>query len=158
MQVRAGVLRRQSLESSSYYRDVVEVHVHPEFNRTYLNNDLALLRVGEPFEFSASAAPICLPPLDALKASDYEIRHGDKCVAAGWGRLVSLRRRWKLLRQLKARFAPSRVRPPNRRMIFRKWKFPSPTASVVTMTRKGKSAVDIQKAEKIAVKVGQVVA
>ncbi|KAK8766771.1 hypothetical protein V5799_006444 [Amblyomma americanum] len=56
--------------------------VHPKYNFFTYENDLALVRVDEPFEFMPHIAPICLPPDNE---SDDLI--GRNATVTGWGRL-----------------------------------------------------------------------
>ncbi|CAH1275854.1 unnamed protein product [Diabrotica balteata] len=62
-------------------RDVVSVHVHPEFYAGTLYNDIAILRMDKPVDWSKSPhiSPACLPhPQD-----DYT---GVRCWTTGWGK------------------------------------------------------------------------
>ncbi|XP_072382518.1 uncharacterized protein [Diabrotica undecimpunctata] len=62
-------------------RDVVSVHVHPEFYAGTLYNDIAILRMDKPVDWSKSPhiSPACLPhPQD-----DYT---GARCWTTGWGK------------------------------------------------------------------------
>ncbi|KAL3253691.1 hypothetical protein MRX96_054475 [Rhipicephalus microplus] len=56
--------------------------VHPKYNFFTYENDLALVKVDEPFEFMPHIAPICLPPDNE---SDDLI--GRNATVTGWGRL-----------------------------------------------------------------------
>lgn len=62
-------------------RDIVSVHVHPEFYAGTLYNDLAILRMEKPVDFAKypHISPACLPhPQD-----DYT---GTRCWTTGWGK------------------------------------------------------------------------
>ncbi|ODM98651.1 Venom serine protease 34 [Orchesella cincta] len=59
--------------------DIEQIKVHPDFNRTTLQNDLALIRVGEEILFEPNIYPACLPD------GPLELAAGDSVIAAGWG-------------------------------------------------------------------------
>jgi len=85
-------------------RQVVEVIVHPDFipPPKYLN-DIALLRISPPINFttsSAYASPSCLPPIDA----DINYPTADTRLAViGWGNLFSGGPRPGKLRQVRVK-------------------------------------------------------
>jgi len=62
-------------------RDVTNVIVHPEYYAGTLDNDLAILRLNVPVDFSNAPhiSPACLPD----KFSDYT---GTRCWTTGWGK------------------------------------------------------------------------
>lgn len=53
-----------NLMISAQTRSVIEIIVHPRFNKNNFENDIALMKVDSPFDFdsSGSVAPICLEP------------------------------------------------------------------------------------------------
>lgn len=68
-----------SNNTNSKFYDIVEIVVHPNYDRSYVYNDIALFRLGATVSFTAYIRPICLnadPSLNFKTAS-----------AAGWGRI-----------------------------------------------------------------------
>ncbi|XP_033099819.1 suppressor of tumorigenicity 14 protein homolog, partial [Anneissia japonica] len=66
--------------SSVFYEDVgvAEALPHPDYDYYTLANDIALLRLERPVNYSAFIQPICF-------GEDFAV--GTECVSAGWGRL-----------------------------------------------------------------------
>ncbi|XP_037901398.1 uncharacterized protein LOC119645327 isoform X1 [Glossina fuscipes] len=62
-------------------RDIVSVHIHPEYYAGTLDNDLAILKLDHPIDFSKNPhiSPACLPE----KFSDFT---GSRCWTTGWGK------------------------------------------------------------------------
>ncbi|XP_044735350.1 uncharacterized protein LOC123297666 isoform X2 [Chrysoperla carnea] len=62
-------------------RDVISVHVHPEFYAGTLYNDLAVLKLDKPVDWTRSPhiSPACLPD----PYTDYT---GTRCWTTGWGK------------------------------------------------------------------------
>ncbi|KAK7582236.1 hypothetical protein V9T40_013681 [Parthenolecanium corni] len=67
-------------------RDIKNISMHHAFFREHLLNDLAIIEVTEPFQYSSNVAPICLPlkksPYSPEDTSVYDL---SRCVATGWG-------------------------------------------------------------------------
>ncbi|XP_070534303.1 uncharacterized protein [Ptychodera flava] len=61
-------------------RRISEIHVHTEYISFNLHNDLALLKLVEPLEFSDYVRPVCLPP-----SGDDALVQGLPCSTTGWG-------------------------------------------------------------------------
>ncbi|XP_017043453.1 uncharacterized protein LOC108089605 isoform X1 [Drosophila ficusphila] len=62
-------------------RDVVSVHIHPDYYAGTLDNDLAVLKLDQPVDFTKNPhiSPACLPD----KYSDFT---GARCWTTGWGK------------------------------------------------------------------------
>ncbi|XP_055535658.1 serine protease filzig-like isoform X4 [Wyeomyia smithii] len=62
-------------------RDVISVQVHPEYYAGTLDNDLAILKMDSPVDFSNTPhiSPACLPD----KYTDFS---GQRCWTTGWGK------------------------------------------------------------------------
>ncbi|XP_054858005.1 chymotrypsin-C-like [Eublepharis macularius] len=78
------VLGKQNLEEEEAGSVAVAVEkliVHEKWNSFLIVNDIALLKLAEPVEFSDTIQPSCLPAADTLLAQDYP------CYVTGWGRL-----------------------------------------------------------------------
>lgn len=58
--------------------EIVERVVHPNYNSTYVYNDIALFRLGEEVKFSAYVRPICLNTVQTFRFKT--------ATAIGWGR------------------------------------------------------------------------
>nr|XP_033784128.1 ovochymase-2 isoform X2 [Geotrypetes seraphini]XP_033784129.1 ovochymase-2 isoform X2 [Geotrypetes seraphini]XP_033784130.1 ovochymase-2 isoform X2 [Geotrypetes seraphini]XP_033784131.1 ovochymase-2 isoform X2 [Geotrypetes seraphini] len=60
-------------------RSVKQIVLHPEFNMLTMGQDVALLQLSEPFQFTAYVRPACLP------ATDRVVQPSSLCVVTGWG-------------------------------------------------------------------------
>lgn len=62
-------------------RDVISVHVHPEYYAGTLDNDIAIIKINQPVDLSANPHinPACMPD----KYSDYSRQ---RCWTTGWGK------------------------------------------------------------------------
>lgn len=60
-------------------RQVKEILIHYEFDKTSLTNDVALLILREPLILHYNVQPVCLPSQDEV------VDHGRRCYASGWG-------------------------------------------------------------------------
>ncbi|XP_071959544.1 uncharacterized protein [Antedon mediterranea] len=79
--VHSVLLGTIDLDGQSVFREEIEVvgeYSHPEYNPTTLSNDIALLRLAKPVNYSAFIQPACY-------GEDFEA--GTNCVIAGWGSL-----------------------------------------------------------------------
>ncbi|KAK7123139.1 hypothetical protein R3I94_020054 [Phoxinus phoxinus] len=61
-------------------RGVQSIITHPGYDRSQLTNDIALLRLSEPVNFTSYISPIC------LAANDSVFHNGTTCWSTGWGR------------------------------------------------------------------------
>jgi len=79
--VDCGSLDLQNLdEEGEQNRKVTGVLIHPDFNEKSLINDVAVLIVGEEFEYNERVGPVCLPdPGDHVKPAT-------ECLASGHGK------------------------------------------------------------------------
>nr|XP_037280549.1 uncharacterized protein LOC119173869 [Rhipicephalus microplus] len=87
---RMGMLRRGTEMPSPFevVASISHVVIHPEYVDKGFANDIALLKLDKPVDFSDYIRPICLP-------SDGETerpRHTSFCVAVGWGKLLEVGR------------------------------------------------------------------
>lgn len=57
--------------------------VHPDFECGRWNNDIALLELSTPIQWSASVRPVCLPP--ETGRIGYSVFSGTSAIVAGWG-------------------------------------------------------------------------
>ncbi|NWH63789.1 OVCH2 protein, partial [Geococcyx californianus] len=60
-------------------RSVKQYIVHPSFNKTTMDSDIALLQLAEPLEFNHYVRPVCLP------AKEEVVQPSRVCVVTGWG-------------------------------------------------------------------------
>ena len=58
---------------------VEKIILHENYNRTNLQNDVALMKLKHPILFNAHVSPICLP--------DFDFPTGTTCYVTGWGLL-----------------------------------------------------------------------
>ncbi|NXB21861.1 OVCH2 protein, partial [Rhagologus leucostigma] len=75
-------------------RSVKQYIIHPSFNETTLDSDIALLQLAEPLEFNPSVRPVCLP------AEEEVLQPSKMCVVTGWGAPEEDREKGKKLQQL----------------------------------------------------------
>lgn len=78
-EIQLGMLRRFSYSPLEQTRPVLSVYVHSGYNPRTLENDIALVRVQEPFQLNQWTAPACLPSLG------YSPRNDTLCTVVGWG-------------------------------------------------------------------------
>nr|XP_027323619.1 ovochymase-2 isoform X1 [Anas platyrhynchos] len=75
-------------------RSVKQYIIHPSFNKTTMDSDIALLQLAKPLEFNHYVRPVCLP------AKDEVIQPSTVCIVTGWGTHEEDREKSKKLRQL----------------------------------------------------------
>ncbi|XP_013813325.1 ovochymase-2 [Apteryx mantelli] len=75
-------------------RTVKQFIIHPSFNKTTMDCDIALLRLTEPLEFNHYVRPVCLP------AKEEPIQPSRVCIVTGWGAQAGDREKGKKLHQL----------------------------------------------------------
>uniref|UniRef100_A0A8C5EC84 Mast cell tryptase-like n=1 Tax=Gouania willdenowi TaxID=441366 RepID=A0A8C5EC84_GOUWI len=62
-------------------RSVSQIIVHPNYNNTLLNNDIALMKLSSPITFTEYIRPAC------LASNSSQFHNATLCWATGWGRL-----------------------------------------------------------------------
>lgn len=102
--------RRSGVEK---FLNVVEIVRHEEYMEHNLKNDIALLRLEEPVNFTHFVRPICLPDKDFPTDADEELYHkddyityaGKQCLVLAWGETET---KWKsdVLKQKIVRIFP----------------------------------------------------
>ncbi|NXI95535.1 OVCH2 protein, partial [Psophia crepitans] len=75
-------------------RSVKQYIIHPSFNETTMDSDIALLQLAEPLEFNQYVRPVCLP------AQEEVVQPSRVCVVTGWGTHEEDRGKGKKLHQL----------------------------------------------------------
>ncbi|NWZ25938.1 OVCH2 protein, partial [Asarcornis scutulata] len=75
-------------------RSVKQYIIHPSFNKTTMDSDIALLQLAKPLEFNHYVRPVCLP------AKDEVIQPSTVCIVTGWGTHEEDREKSKKLHQL----------------------------------------------------------
>ncbi|XP_071395802.1 chymotrypsin-like protease CTRL-1 [Centroberyx affinis] len=60
-------------------RSVSQIIVHPNYNNTFLNNDITLMKLSSPVSFTSYIRPICLAGNSSL------FHTATSCWATGWG-------------------------------------------------------------------------
>uniref|UniRef100_A0A8C9K662 Chymotrypsin C n=1 Tax=Panthera tigris altaica TaxID=74533 RepID=A0A8C9K662_PANTA len=68
-------------EEGSLYANVDTIFVHEKWNSFLVRNDIALIKLAEPVQLSATIQVACLPEEGSLLPQDYP------CYVTGWGRL-----------------------------------------------------------------------
>ncbi|XP_054156516.1 uncharacterized protein LOC128954924 isoform X2 [Oppia nitens] len=82
---RFGILRRGNLFASPYeqIRHITHVIVHKDYVDKGFINDIALLRLNEPINYSKHVRPVCMP----TELDDESKWHRQLCTTVGWGKL-----------------------------------------------------------------------
>ncbi|NXF91668.1 OVCH2 protein, partial [Eubucco bourcierii] len=75
-------------------RSVKQYIIHPSFNQSTLDSDIALLQLDKPLEFNHYVHPVCLP------AKEEAVQPSAVCVVTGWGASEEDREKGKKLHQL----------------------------------------------------------
>ncbi|KAF5901255.1 plasma kallikrein isoform X2, partial [Clarias magur] len=78
--VRAGITKLS--EAGTKY-ELEIIIVHPNYNKTSGENDIALIKLKKPITFNNVVRPVCLT--EAVKEAEF--LRGKKCTVTGWGRL-----------------------------------------------------------------------
>ena len=68
-----------AVETERVAHSVDRIVIHKHFSLDTFDNDIALIRLTNPVEWSQAVSPVCLPP------RDLELPGGTKCVITGWG-------------------------------------------------------------------------
>ncbi|XP_023145589.2 polyserase-2 [Amphiprion ocellaris] len=63
-------------------RSVVQIIVHPNFNNSLYNNDIALMKLNSPITFTNFIRPVC------LASNSSQFFNATLCWATGWGNLA----------------------------------------------------------------------
>ncbi|XP_039180309.1 transmembrane protease serine 9 isoform X2 [Crotalus tigris] len=75
----AGTTSLSAMDSSSVKVGIQQVVLHPSYNPTLLDFDVAVLELARPLRFGKYIQPICLP----LAVHKFPV--GRKCLVSGWG-------------------------------------------------------------------------
>ncbi|NXM24641.1 OVCH2 protein, partial [Oxyruncus cristatus] len=75
-------------------RSVKQCIIHPSFNETTMDSDIALLQLAEPLEFKHYVHPVCLP------AKEEQVQPSRMCMVIGRGAHEADREKGKKLQQL----------------------------------------------------------
>ena len=78
-------LGETSTEPNEQRRKVSQVHIHPQFNPSMLDNDFSLLELESEIEVTDYVGSVCLP-----EDANEEFGAGTLAVATGWGREASI--------------------------------------------------------------------
>lgn len=82
LRVVAGQHRISLDTGNEQYRDVSKVVLHPEWNRTDVSHDFALLQLSSPMNFNSCVGAACLP-------RDSDLQGGETCWITGFGTLFT---------------------------------------------------------------------
>jgi len=143
-------VRKSSQSPHQFFRNVIEVHVHPEFRRSSLTNDVALLLVDKPVTFGRFVGAACLT---GLPGSITDVNFGHKCTAVGWGRTVSTNCKKKDGFKINKRCFRAKRRAFQRQITFRRSLCSPHRVFKITTMISYKYAVDTKPEAKIVVKV-----
>ncbi|KAM4623392.1 chymotrypsin-like protease CTRL-1 [Polymixia lowei] len=75
-----GRLTQQNSNPNEVRSGVSQIIIHPQFNDTFSNNDIALMRLSGPVTFTSFIRPICLAGNASL------VHTSTSCWTTGWGR------------------------------------------------------------------------
>ncbi|XP_019375093.1 PREDICTED: ovochymase-2 isoform X1 [Gavialis gangeticus] len=81
-------------QEHSQKRSVKQYIMHPNFNKTTMDSDIALLQLTEPLKFNHYVRPVCLPE------EEEEVQPSQVCTITGWGAYDEDREKTKKLQQL----------------------------------------------------------
>jgi len=80
----AGVNSRSTREKGVQYRSVQQVILHEKFNRSYFENDVALLHLHHSLHFTNHVQPLCMIENEM---DEKQLSFGS-CYITGWGSSV----------------------------------------------------------------------
>ncbi|XP_046887151.1 coagulation factor VII [Hypomesus transpacificus] len=86
IQVIAGKHNRSMKENTEQVRQVARLIIHPQYNHTTTDVDLALLKLRKPLRPGPFVVPVCLPALDG--SFERTLATVRTSVVSGWGRLA----------------------------------------------------------------------
>lgn len=76
---RVGKYRKDRDEPGQQTVKVKQIVLHAQFELATVFNDIALVVLAEPFNYSEVIGPVCLP------TADQGVQDGEMCLLAGWG-------------------------------------------------------------------------
>ncbi|RNA20810.1 serine protease 27-like [Brachionus plicatilis] len=79
--LRFGLHDKENPESHSTTRNVNKIIIHPNYNNVNLDNDIALINLNTPLNYTDQILPICIPDQSQIFA-------GESSLATGWGSQV----------------------------------------------------------------------
>uniref|UniRef100_A0A8C9SIB0 Vitamin K-dependent protein C n=1 Tax=Scleropages formosus TaxID=113540 RepID=A0A8C9SIB0_SCLFO len=82
--VRLGDYERFKAECTEVTVSVSEAVIHPDYDTVTVDNDIALLHLASPVQFSTFIVPVCLP--SRRLAEQVLHRNGTMTVVTGWGK------------------------------------------------------------------------
>ena len=83
MRVRLGGILAADPDPDAVYASVSHVIPHPDYNSMKIVNDIALLRLTTPVQYTDTILPICLPS-PTVNLDQFKV-----CVVSGFGRMYS---------------------------------------------------------------------
>ena len=93
-------------ENTEQVRQVARLIIHPQYNHTTTDVDLALLKLRKPLRPGPFVVPVCLPALDgSFQRTLATVRTS---VVSGWGRLAQSGPFSTLLQRLEVPRVPDR--------------------------------------------------
>lgn len=85
-EIQAGVLRRFSYAPQTQIRWVTHAIPYPGYNKSTLQNDIALLKLSAPLRYNRYVRPICLPSESTAGVDYFNAPYpGTECTVVGWG-------------------------------------------------------------------------
>ncbi|XP_061823747.1 chymotrypsin-like protease CTRL-1 [Nerophis lumbriciformis] len=78
-----GRLTQSGLNPNEVSRTVAQVIVHPDYNNSTFENDIALFRLSSPITYTNYIQPVC------MASNTSQFHSATKCWGTGWGRLGS---------------------------------------------------------------------
>lgn len=96
---------------------------HPSWNPTTMNNDLTLLKLASPAQYTTRISPVC------LASSNEALPEGLTCVTTGWGRLSGVGRILGQRSGWESRLGTSHLGPNHPFLAYRQCDSSTPAAS-----------------------------
>ena len=81
-----GQHERDTQENGKQIIKIEEVFMHPQYDTPDRANDIALLKLGQPAEFSDTVSPPCIPDQDDF-GDNSTFAAGMDCYLSGWGKI-----------------------------------------------------------------------
>uniref|UniRef100_A0ABM5FVC3 Coagulation factor VII n=1 Tax=Pogona vitticeps TaxID=103695 RepID=A0ABM5FVC3_9SAUR len=85
LKIRLGEHRINQEDGSEQERRVAEMIIHEKYSSKSVDNDIALLRLASPVNFTDYVVPICLPP---QRFAAKVLHYVEYSTVSGWGRLL----------------------------------------------------------------------
>ncbi|ERL91156.1 hypothetical protein D910_08496 [Dendroctonus ponderosae] len=88
-EIQAGTLRRFSYAPMDQRRWARTIISHPDYDKEFLRNDIALIKLSAPIRYNRHVRPICLPSQRTAGSQYLKAPvSGTVCTTVGWGATI----------------------------------------------------------------------